>query len=94
MNALELRFGTKALDRKQRSKMKIRSDFVTNSSSSCFCVTLTLQFDNDKNKTIRLKMAQLMGENRDLPLKTLNNKVAELFGMGLGKYLKSIGIMK
>ena len=40
--------------------MKIRSDFVTNSSSSCFCVMLTLQFDNDKNKTVRL-----MDRNRD-----------------------------
>ena len=26
--------------------MKIRTDFVTNSSSSCFCVSLTLSFDN------------------------------------------------
>ena len=28
--------------------MKIRADFVTNSSSSCFCVSLTLAFDNGK----------------------------------------------
>lgn len=41
-----------------------------------------------------LKMAELMGENKDLPLKTLNNKASEVLGMPLGKYLKSVGIMK
>ena len=30
--------------------MKIRTDFVTNSSSSCFCVQLKLKFDNGEKK--------------------------------------------
>ena len=41
-----------------------------------------------------LKMAELVAENKDLPIKTLQNNATELFGMGLGKYLKQIGIMK
>ena len=41
-----------------------------------------------------MKIAELTNENKDLPLKTLNNKASEVFGMPLGKYLKSIGIMK
>ncbi len=35
-----------------------------------------------------------MAANKDLPLKTLQNNSTELLGMGLGKYLKQIGIMK
>ena len=32
--------------------MKIRTDFVTNSSSSCFCVSLKMEFDNGKEVTM------------------------------------------
>jgi len=39
-------------------------------------------------------ISELMAENKDLPLKTLANSAKELLGMGLGTYLKSIGILK
>ena len=42
--------------------MKIRTDFVTNSSSSCFCAMLTLQFDEDENKTLQISAFDLNGD--------------------------------
>ena len=41
-----------------------------------------------------LKMSDLMAANKDLPLKTLQNQATQLLGMGLGTYLKQIGVMK
>ena len=42
--------------------MKIRLDFVTNSSSSCFCVSLALEFDNGKKFTFYNHKAEGDGE--------------------------------
>ncbi len=41
-----------------------------------------------------MKMAEVMVANKDLPLKTLSNSATQLLGMGLGKYLKQIGVLK
>ena len=41
-----------------------------------------------------LKMTDLISGNKDLPIKTLQNNATEVFGVGLGKYLKQIGILK
>lgn len=39
-------------------------------------------------------MDELKSANKDLPIKTLANSAKELFGMGLGQYLKEQGILR
>ncbi len=40
------------------------------------------------------KMIDLVAENKDLPIKTLQNNANELFGMSLVRYLKETGIIR
>ena len=41
-----------------------------------------------------LNTAGLIAANKDLPVKTLSNNAKELFGMGLSRCLKDLGILK
>ncbi len=54
--------------------MKIRTDFVTNSSSSCFCAMLTLQFDEDEEKTLQISAFDLNGETISTVCSALKTK--------------------
>lgn len=39
-------------------------------------------------------MSQVTAENKDLPIKTLQNNAPAIFGMGLRLYLQQIGLLK
>lgn len=41
-----------------------------------------------------LNMSQVTAENKDLPIKTLQNNAPAIFGMGLRLYLQQIGLLK
>lgn len=52
--------------KKENKKMKIRTDFVTNSSSSSFVVDLTVEFADGKKMNITEKSLQVIMKQKAL----------------------------